>query len=163
MGKRSPLWRRKQIALIPFLPAGYPNLPTTVACLKELEQSGASIIEIGFPFSDPIADGPVIQEAFTVALAAKIRVAEVFRVAADARKAIKTPLVAMVSYSIVFKYGVERFAKDAREAGFDGLTIPDLPPPEAQRVTGARSAGGAGYDSAGSAERPPSVGRRSRA
>src|ERR1700761_1584070 len=117
---------KKQIALVPFLPAGYPNAATTVACLKELEQSGASVIEIGFPFSDPIADGPVIQEAFTVALANKIKVAEVFRAAAEARKAIKTPLVAMVSYSIVFKYGIERFAKDAREAGFDGMIVPDL-------------------------------------
>ena len=133
---------RRQIALVPFLPAGYPNLPTTVACLKELEQAGANVIEIGFPFSDPIADGPVIQEAFTVALAAKIKVADVFRAASDARKAIKTPLVAMVSYSIVFRYGVEKFARDARAAGFDGLIIPDLPPPEAQRVTGLiRSAG----------------------
>jgi tryptophan synthase alpha chain len=133
---------RKQIALVPFLPAGYPNTATTVACLKELEQSGANVIEIGFPFSDPIADGPVIQEAFTVALAAKIKVADVFRAAAEARRAIKTPLVAMVSYSIVFRYGVEKFARDAREAGFDGLIIPDLPPPEAQRVTGlVRNAG----------------------
>ena len=134
--------RRSRSRLVPFLPAGYPNTATTVACLKELEQSGATVIEIGFPFSDPIADGPVIQEAFTVALAAKIKVADVFRAAAEARKAIKTPLVAMVSYSIVFKYGVEKFSKDARAAGFDGLIIPDLPPPEAQRVTGlVRQAG----------------------
>jgi len=132
----SALAAKKQIALVPFLPAGYPNLQTTVASLKELEQSGANVIEIGFPFSDPIADGPVIQEAFTVALASKIKVADVFRATVEARKAIKTPLVAMVSYSIVFKYGIQRFAKDARESGFNGIIIPDLPPPEAQRVTG---------------------------
>src|ERR1700761_2976326 len=87
------LQERKQIALVPFLPAGYPNTATTVACLKELEQSGANVIEIGFPFSDPIADGPVIQEAFTVALASKIKVADVFRTATEARKSIKTPMV----------------------------------------------------------------------
>jgi tryptophan synthase alpha chain len=126
---------RNQIALVPFIPAGYPNLETTVACLHAIEQSGASLIEIGIPFSDPIADGPVIQEAFTVALAKKIKVADVFQTIAAARPTLRIPLVAMLSYSIVFRHGVERFAADAKAAGFDGLIIPDLPPPEAQSVT----------------------------
>lgn len=126
---------RGQIALVPFIPAGYPNLDTTVACLHALEQSGASLIEVGIPFSDPIADGPVIQEAFTAALAKRIKVAEVFKAIAAARPTLRIPLVAMLSYSIVFRYGVEKFAADARAAGFDGLIIPDLPPPEAQSVT----------------------------
>ena len=135
---------RRRIALVPFIPAGFPNLETTVACLHALEESGASLIEVGIPFSDPIADGPVIQEAFTAALAKKIKVAVVFKTIAAARPTLRIPLVAMLSYSIVFRYGVEKFATDARAAGFDGLIIPDLPPPEAQGVTGKIR--GAGLD-----------------
>jgi tryptophan synthase alpha chain len=131
----SDLKIRRQIALVPFIPAGYPNLGTTIACLHALEQSGASLIEVGIPFSDPIADGPVIQEAFTEALANKIKVAEVFKAIATARPALRIPVVAMLSYSIVFRCGIEKFAADAKATGFDGLIIPDLPPPEAQSVT----------------------------
>ena len=127
---------RRRIGLVPFLPAGFPSLDATVACLPALESAGASVVEIGFPFSDPIADGPVIQEAFTAALAKKIRVGDVFRAIAGVRGRLSLPLVSMVSYSIVFRYGVERFSADAMQAGFQGLIIPDLPPPEAQRVCG---------------------------
>jgi len=125
---------RGTIGLLPFLPAGYPDLQTTVACLGALEASGANVIEIGFPFSDPIADGPVIQEAFTAALAKKIKVSDVFAAVSSARPKLSLPLAAMVSYSIVFRYGVERFSRDAKAAGFDGLILPDLPPPEAQGI-----------------------------
>lgn len=128
------LRRRKRIGLVPFLPAGFPNLETTAACLRALERGGASVIEVGIPFSDPIADGPVIQEAFTAALARKIRVADVFATISSVKSELTTPLVAMVSYSIVFRYGVEKFSADAKSAGFAGLILPDLPPPEAQRI-----------------------------
>jgi len=128
------LGARGQIGLIPFLPAGFPDLDTTIACLGALQSAGASAIEIGIPFSDPIADGPVIQEAFTAALARKIKVADVFAAIATARSSLATPILAMVSFSIVFRYGIERFAADARAAGFDGLILPDLPPPEARNV-----------------------------
>ena len=129
---------------MPFLPAGFPDLETTVESLPALESGGASVVEIGFPFSDPIADGPVIQEAFTAALARRIRVADVFSAVAAARPKVSLPLVSMVSYSIVFRFGVEKFAADARAAGFDGLILPDLPPPEAQRV--CQSVRAAGLD-----------------
>src|SRR6185437_15771739 len=133
---------RGQIALVPFLPAGFPDLQTTVACLPALESGGANVIEIGFPFSDPIADGPVIQEAFTAALTKKLKVSDVFAAVAQVRPTLSVPLVAMVSYSIVFRYGVEKFSTDARAAGFDGMIVPDLPPPEAQNVCGkVRDAG----------------------
>lgn len=133
-----------RIGLMPFLPAGFPDLETTVESLPALESGGASVVEIGFPFSDPIADGPVIQEAFTAALARRIRVADVFSAVAAARPKVSLPLVSMVSYSIVFRFGVEKFAADARAAGFDGLILPDLPPPEAQRV--CQSVRAAGLD-----------------
>jgi tryptophan synthase alpha chain len=131
-----------RLALMPFLPAGYPNLAATAALLPVLEECGASLVEIGFPFSDPVADGPVIQEAFTYALAKKIKVSEVFDTIRAARPTVSIPLVGMLSYSIVFRYGVERFVADAKAAGLDGLIIPDLPPPEAQRVCGTIQAGG---------------------
>ena len=133
---------RRQIGLVPFIPAGYPDLATTAAALLALERGGASMIEVGIPFSDPIADGPVIQEAFTLALAKKLKVEQVFETVASVRNRLTVPLSAMVSYSIVFRYGVPRFVAAAKRAGFDGLILPDLPPPEAQRVCDTVRAGG---------------------
>jgi tryptophan synthase alpha chain len=121
-------------ALMPFIPAGYPDLASTTACITALQRAGATLIEVGFPFSDPIADGPTIQAAFTAALARKLRVADVFAAVRAARATADLPLVAMVSYSIVFRYGVDRFFADAAAAGFDGLILPDLPPPEAAAI-----------------------------
>jgi tryptophan synthase alpha chain len=127
------LRQQKRIALMPFVPAGYPDLETTAAVLLALQEGGADLIEVGFPFSDPIADGPTIQAAFTAALKNKLKVADVLKTVADVRGELTIPVVAMVSYSIVFKYGLDRFLTDAKAAGFDGLILPDLPPPEAQR------------------------------
>jgi len=123
-----------KIALMPFLSAGYPDLATTAAILPALEAAGANLIEIGFPFSDPIADGPTIQESYTVALSHKLKLGDIFKMVAAARPTVGLPLVGMVSYSIVFRYGLERFITDAKAAGFDALILPDLPPPEAQSI-----------------------------
>ena len=133
---------KKQIAMMPFIAAGYPDIETTVATIPALEAAGSNLIEIGFPFSDPIADGPVIQEAFVKALAKKIRVADVFRAVSEVRPKVSLPLVAMLSFSVVFRYGLERFVKDAKSAGFDGLILPDLPPPEAETICRVVQAGG---------------------
>jgi tryptophan synthase alpha chain len=122
------------IALMPFIAAGFPDLETSLKLLPALESAGAAAIEVGFPFSDPIADGPTIQEAFTLALEKKIHVDDIFEGIERASTTVSIPLVAMVSYSIVFRYGVERFAKRARSAGFAGLILPDLPPPEAESI-----------------------------
>ncbi len=130
----SSLRETKRIGLLPFVPAGFPDLAATAELLLALERGGASAIEVGIPFSDPIADGPVIQEAFTAALAKGLKLAEVFATISAVRPSLSIPLIAMVSYSIVFKYGLERFLADAKAAGFDGLILPDLPPPEAQAV-----------------------------
>jgi tryptophan synthase alpha chain len=124
-----------RIGLFPFIPVGYPDLQTTRELIPAIQRAGASAIEIGIPFSDPIADGPVVQEAFTAALAKKLRLADVFATIAAVRDQVSIPLIAMVSYSIVFRYDLDRFLKEAKSAGFDGLIIPDLPPPEAQKVT----------------------------
>jgi len=133
---------KRQLALMPFIPAGYPDLATTAALLPVIEKAGANLIEIGIPFSDPIADGPTIQAAFTAALAKGLRLAEVFETVRNVRPKVSIPLVAMVSYSIVYRYGLERFAADAKGAGFDGLILPDLPPPEAAGVCAKVQAAG---------------------
>src|SRR3954468_5977070 len=133
---------KKQIAMMPFIAAGYPDLETTVATIPALEKAGANLLEIGFPFSDPVADGPVIQEAFVRALAKKIRVADIFHAIGETRSKVSIPLGAMLSFSVVFRYGLERFVKDAKAAGFDGMIIPDLPPPEAEKICDTIQAGG---------------------
>lgn len=130
------------IGLMPFIPAGYPDLPTTAACILAAERGGASVIEVGIPFSDPIADGPTVQESFTVALAKKLKVEQIFATIASIRDRVSIPLVSMVSFSIVFRYGLERYVKAAKEAGFSGLILPDVPPPEAQRICETVQAGG---------------------
>jgi tryptophan synthase alpha chain len=107
-----------------------------------MEGAGASLVEVGFPFSDPIADGPVIQESYTVALSKKLKIADVFEGIRGARPRVSIPLVSMVSYSIVYRYGVDRFVATAKEAGFDGLILPDLPPPEAEGICDRVRAGG---------------------
>jgi tryptophan synthase alpha chain len=133
---------RRQIALMPFVPAGYPDLSATAPTLQAIEQAGASVIELGIPFSDPIADGPTIQAAFTEALAKKVKLSEIFKTIGEVRPRLSIPIVAMVSYSIVFRYGAARFLTNAKMSGFDGIIIPDLPPPEAQSVCAqVRSAG----------------------
>jgi tryptophan synthase alpha chain len=126
--------RGRGIGLVPFLPAGYPNLDTTAATLSAVDAAGAAAIEIGFPFSDPIADGPTIQQSFTAALARKVKVSDIFALIRQSAPQVSAPLIGMLSYSIVFRYGVERFFADSRAAGLSGLIIPDLPPPEANKI-----------------------------
>lgn len=128
------LRQQQRIGLFPFIPAGYPDLDTTAALLAELEQAGASAVEIGFPFSDPVADGPVIQHAFVEALKQGLHVHSIFETVSKVRPTISLSLIAMVSYSIVYRYGVDRFLADAGSSGFDAILIPDLPPPEADQV-----------------------------
>ena len=118
--------------LMPFLTAGYPDLKTTAALLKDFEARGVRIVELGIPFSDPIADGPTIQASYTDALAAGVSSGKIFDMVRSYRQGNgNLALVAMVSYSIVFKHGVEAYLADAAGAGFDGIIIPDLPLEEA--------------------------------
>jgi len=126
--------RGRGIGLVPFLPAGYPDLETTAKTLLAIDAAGPAAIEIGFPFSDPIADGPTIQHAFTAALASGIKVSEIFETVQKVAGQISAPMLGMLSYSIIFRYGAEKFFADARAAGFAGLIVPDLPPPEAEKV-----------------------------
>ncbi|MAE62612.1 MAG: tryptophan synthase subunit alpha [Planctomycetaceae bacterium] len=123
-------------ALMPFVTAGHPTLDATAAILPALEEAGASVCELGIPFSDPVADGPVIQASMTSALSHDLHVDEVFEMVRGVRDRLSIGLVAMVSYSIVYRIGVERFVKGAAGAGFDGFIFPDLPLEEADAVSG---------------------------
>lgn len=113
-------------ALMPFVTAGYPTISATVQTIPALENAGASIVEIGVPFSDPIADGPVIAASMHEALEAGVTPATVFDAVRAVREQTQLGLIAMVSDSIVMRIGPERFIHDAAEAGIDGLIVPDL-------------------------------------
>jgi tryptophan synthase alpha chain len=123
----------KRTAFMPFLSAGDPDLGTTAALVRELAGRGASLIEVGFPYSDPIADGPVIQASYTRALQKGVRVGDIFRYVRDLSP-LGVPLVGMVSYAIVHRRSPEAFLTQAQEAGFSGAIVPDLPVEEADGV-----------------------------
>lgn len=127
---------RSQMAFMPFVTAGDPDMDTTLALIRQLAQSNVDLIEVGFPYSDPIADGPVIQASYTRALENGLHVRDIFDGIATLQnssdeKSVIPPLVAMVSYSIIFRIGTDSFLKQAREVGFAGLIVPDLPGDEA--------------------------------
>lgn len=112
--------------LMPYITAGYPDAATTIEILKRLDPRRVGCVEVGIPFSDPIADGPVIQASFSNALSAGFRVGEFFEALGAARRDIPVPLVAMVSYSIVYRREPARFIEQALAAGFEGMLVPDL-------------------------------------
>lgn len=118
-------------ALMPYVTAGDPDVATTGALLPRIEQAGAKIVEIGFPFSDPVADGPVIQASMTRALDAGARVEGILQMIADRRSSVDLGIVAMVSWTIPFRIGPKRFIDQCKQAGVDGFIFPDLPVEEA--------------------------------
>ena len=126
----------KRAALMPFVTAGDPDLAFTTDLLPALAGAGADLFEIGFPFSDPIADGPVIQASYTRALDKRLKTAEVFDALkrVTARPEWHAPLVAMASYSIMFRTGPGAFMDAARAAGLSGCVVPDVPVEEADEL-----------------------------
>ncbi|SHI91744.1 tryptophan synthase, alpha chain [Malonomonas rubra DSM 5091] len=130
------LKKKQETALIPFLTAGDPDITTTAKLIRTLAENGADLIELGVPFSDPMADGPTIQAASERALAAGTTVEKVLQLVAEVRTDCQVPLVLMGYYNPVFRYGVERFATAAAAAGVDGLLLVDLPPEEAGEISG---------------------------
>ncbi|RMF42413.1 MAG: tryptophan synthase subunit alpha [Planctomycetota bacterium] len=114
-------------AFIPFVTAGDPSLDMTTRVLRELAQAGASIAEVGVPYSDPIADGPVIQASYTRALDSGFRLRELWPAMAQCRADLgQMPLVSMISYSIIHRMGIDAFLDSAQGAGFSGAIVPDL-------------------------------------
>jgi tryptophan synthase alpha chain len=118
-------------ALIPYIMAGDPDLDATIKYINDLESSGADIIELGVPFSDPLADGPTIQKAAERSLQKGTTLRKVLNLVKEVRKTSEIPLILMTYYNPIFKLGVESFIAKAVKAGVDGVIIPDLIPDEA--------------------------------
>ena len=114
-------------AFIPFLTCGDPDLETTEAAVRAMAQAGADLIELGIPFSDPTAEGPVIQAANERALAGGVTTDQIFDMVRRLRKDLTLPMVFMTYANVVFSYGTERFISAAAEIGMDGLILPDVP------------------------------------
>ena len=117
-------------ALITYIMAGDPSIEKTESLIYALEEGGADIIELGVPFSDPLADGPVIQRASERALASKTTIVKVLNMVSKVRERSNIPIVLMTYYNIIFNYDERSFVQDAIRAGVDGVIIPDLPPEE---------------------------------
>jgi tryptophan synthase alpha chain len=138
MGRISQSFERLQKtherALIPYVTAGDPDLEMTKTLVRELVRCGGDLIEIGVPFSDPLADGPIIQRASQRALQGGTTLRKILQTVSELRRDVDAPLVLMTYYNPVFRYGEEAFVADALDAGVDGIIVPDLPPEEAQTL-----------------------------
>lgn len=121
-------------ALIGFLTAGVPSAEDTLRYMEDLETAGADLIEIGVPFSDPVADGAVIMEADVQALKNKVHLPQVMEIVKAFRKQSETPLVFLSYYNPIFNYGVKNFFEEAKAIGLDGVAIPDLPYEEQMEI-----------------------------
>lgn len=119
--------KEKENILSIYFSAGYPNLNDTVEIIEKLERSGVDLIEIGLPFSDPLADGPIIQNSAKEALKNGMSTQVLFRQLQDIRQKIEIPLIIMGYFNPIIQYGVEAFCQKCAEVGIDGLIIPDLP------------------------------------
>jgi tryptophan synthase alpha chain len=120
-------------AFMPFVTAGDPDLVFTAKLLPKVAEAGADLIEVGFPFSDPIADGPVIQASYTRALDRGLKLDDVFRCLREVTSSPKwnTPVVGMISYSLIWRHGPAKFIEHALSSGLSGVVVPDLPAEEA--------------------------------
>lgn len=118
-----------------FITAGYPNLDATVDLILGFEKNGADIIELGMPFSDPLADGPTIQYASNVAIENGITMVKIFDMVREVRKTSQIPIILMGYINPIFRFGVDEFCKQAKESGVDGLIIPDAPLEESSIIS----------------------------
>lgn len=126
----------RQKALMPFVTAGDPDLEFTADVLAELVRRGAHLCEVGIPYSDPIADGPVVQASYTRALAKRIKFAQIAKMLARVTRKLPAPLVTMVSYAIIHRHGLARYVDEARAAGVAGAIVPDLLVEESGELAG---------------------------
>lgn len=144
MSRIAPTFERlraeRRAALMPFVVAGHPDLPSTARAVQTLEGAGADLIELGVPFSDPVADGLTNQRAYQRALAAGVTPPQVLDLVRDVRGRVALPVVLLSYYNPLLQYGLGRFCRDAVSAGVDGLVVPDLPPDEAADLRAAATA-----------------------
>ncbi|MBO6269846.1 MAG: tryptophan synthase subunit alpha [Clostridium sp.] len=127
---------QKEKVFIPFITCGDPDLETTGKVVRAAVANGAGLIELGIPFSDPTAEGPMIQGANLRALSGGVTTDKIFDFVRDLRKDVKIPLVFMTYANVVFSYGAERFLKNCREIGIDGIILPDVPFEEKEEFGG---------------------------
>ncbi len=132
--KFNKLKEKNERALIPFIMAGDPDLEATEQLVLALEKAGSDIIEIGIPYSDPVADGPVIQAASTRALEKGAKITSIMSMVCKIRDKTQVPLVFLVYYNSVFKFGMSKFMEQCELVGIDGLIIPDLPLEEREEI-----------------------------
>lgn len=125
--KFTQLKQQGKKALITFITAGDPDLATTMRAVIEMENRGADIIELGIPYSDPIAEGPVIQAANARALKHAIKISDIMQSVKEMRKTVKVPLLYLLYCNCILQYGIDRFFAECAEVGLDGVIIPDLP------------------------------------
>ena len=138
--KFNELKLRKEKALISYIMVGYPTERATLSAVKGLVKGGADIIELGFPFSDPIADGPTIQKASTGSLNNKTKIEKFLKLVKKIRKQTDIPLILMTYTNILYKQGYQQFMKRAKNAGIDGLILPDMSIEESKNyLTAAKS------------------------
>ncbi len=128
------LFQSKDKKLVPFITAGYPELEITPDLVLAAERAGADMVEIGMPFSDPLADGPVIQDASQVAIKNGVTVKHILNLVEEIRSQTEIPIVLMGYINPIFKYGTDRFLQDASSAGVNGLIIPDVPLEEGEEL-----------------------------
>lgn len=133
----SPLGAGGRNILNVYCTAGYPQLNSTIEVMRALQKNGADIIELGMPYSDPLADGPVIQQSSTIALANGMTIKKLFEQLRDFRKEISIPVLLMGYMNPILQYGFEKFCADAATVGIDGLILPDLPEHEFETEYGA--------------------------
>lgn len=134
------LRRKKSKAFIAFITAGYPSLAATEKLVLEFDRIGVDIVELGVPFSDPMADGPVIQEASEAALAKGVNLKMILQLVKRLRRKTSIPICLMTYYNPVFVYPQSKFVKEAAACGVDGIIVPDLPPEEAKLLINQSSA-----------------------
>lgn len=120
---------------MPFVTAGDPDLDFTSAVIQKMVGSGASLVEVGIPYSDPIADGPVIQASYTRALENNVKLAEILNMLGTVAPQVSAPLVTMVSYAIIYRHGLEKYADELVQRGVSGMIVPDLPVEESSRLS----------------------------
>jgi tryptophan synthase alpha chain len=124
---------RGEKAFIPFIVAGDPDLETTIRLVLELERAGSHIIELGIPFSDPVADGPTIQRASFRALQHRYRLSDYLSAVQTLRRQTEVPILLFSYFNPIFQYGLESLTHDARAAGVDGILLTDMTPEESEQ------------------------------
>ena len=142
MNRIQSIFQNRTEKIIPFLTAGYPSKNDTLNMVQAAEKSGAAMVELGMPFSDPLADGPVIQQSSQQAIENGVTIHWILETVSDIRQQSEIPIALMGYINPILKFGVPKFIKSCSDAGVDGLIIPDLPPEEADEYVNLSKANG---------------------